>query len=98
MVYSTCSLNPVENEAVVAHLLKECEGAIKIEDVRHRLPGLVASPGLETWKVRKRMQSDGPSSLVGLRCSLIVQYISLNTGKVLLYLIIGQASRHIKQA
>ncbi|XP_022701059.1 tRNA (cytosine(34)-C(5))-methyltransferase-like [Varroa jacobsoni] len=54
MVYSTCSLNPVENEAVVAHLLKECEGAIKIEDVRHRLPGLVASPGLETWKVASK--------------------------------------------
>ncbi|OQR72984.1 tRNA (cytosine(34)-C(5))-methyltransferase-like [Tropilaelaps mercedesae] len=54
MVYSTCSLNPVENEAVVAHLLKECEGAIEIVEVRDRLPGLKASSGLETWKIASR--------------------------------------------
>ena len=26
LVYSTCSFNPVENEAVIASLLKRCEG------------------------------------------------------------------------
>lgn len=26
MVYSTCSLNPIENEAVIHRILKECEG------------------------------------------------------------------------
>lgn len=26
LVYSTCSLNPVENEAVIAAMLKQCEG------------------------------------------------------------------------
>lgn len=56
MVYSTCSLNPVENEAVVVHLLKECEGAIEIVSARERLPGLKANPGLETWKVSGRIK------------------------------------------
>ncbi len=26
LVYSTCSFNPIEDEAVVANLLKKCEG------------------------------------------------------------------------
>ena len=29
MVYSTCSFNPVENEAVVAELIKRCGGALE---------------------------------------------------------------------
>ena len=32
LVYSTCSLNPIENEAVLCRLLKECGGAMKIVD------------------------------------------------------------------
>lgn len=35
--YSTCSLNPIENEAVVAALLQKYEGKIKLLDVE--LPG-----------------------------------------------------------
>ncbi|KAJ1658433.1 tRNA (cytosine-5-)-methyltransferase ncl1 [Dispira simplex] len=56
MVYSTCSLNPVENEAVVAELIRECEGAIQLVDVSDQLPGLIRRPGLSTWKV---MRKDG---------------------------------------
>lgn len=29
MVYSTCSLNPIENEAVIASLLEKSQGEIK---------------------------------------------------------------------
>ena len=32
MVYSTCSFNPVENEAVVAELVRRCGGALEIVD------------------------------------------------------------------
>ena len=32
MVYSTCSLNPLENEAVVATLLRRCEGSVEVVD------------------------------------------------------------------
>jgi hypothetical protein len=40
MVYSTCSLNPIENESVVAQLLRSGEGAFELVDVTDRLPGL----------------------------------------------------------
>eukprot|EP01042_Synura_sphagnicola_P004471 gene4471-5670_t len=34
MVYSTCSLNPIENEAVVAALLRESGGRLTLVDMR----------------------------------------------------------------
>ena len=45
MVYSTCSFNPVENEAVVAELLRRCDGKLEIVDVADKLPGLIRRPG-----------------------------------------------------
>ncbi|XP_028968425.1 tRNA (cytosine(34)-C(5))-methyltransferase [Galendromus occidentalis] len=54
MVYSTCSLNPVENEAVIARLLDDCGDAVEIVDVRDRLPGLKSNPGLKSWKVASK--------------------------------------------
>ena len=51
LVYSTCSLNPIENEAVVAALLKECDGALELLDVSDELPDLKRSPGLRDWQV-----------------------------------------------
>ncbi|XP_045141222.1 RNA cytosine C(5)-methyltransferase NSUN2 [Echinops telfairi] len=56
MVYSTCSLNPVEDEAVVAALLEKSEGALELADVSSELPGLKWMPGLSHWKV---MTKDG---------------------------------------
>ncbi|KAJ2790515.1 tRNA (cytosine-5-)-methyltransferase ncl1 [Coemansia linderi] len=54
MVYSTCSLNPIENEAVVAHVLDHFEGALRLVDVSDHLPALKRRPGLATWKVMTR--------------------------------------------
>ncbi|KAJ2371475.1 tRNA (cytosine-5-)-methyltransferase ncl1, partial [Coemansia sp. RSA 2607] len=54
MVYSTCSLNPIENEAVVAHVLNHFEGALRLVDVGAELPELKRRPGLATWKVMTR--------------------------------------------
>ncbi|KAJ2888228.1 tRNA (cytosine-5-)-methyltransferase ncl1, partial [Coemansia aciculifera] len=51
LVYSTCSLNPIENEAVVAHVLDQFDGALKLVDVSAHLPALKRRPGLDTWKV-----------------------------------------------
>lgn len=50
MVYSTCSLNPVENEAVIASLLEKSEGALELADVSSELPGLKWMPGITQWK------------------------------------------------
>lgn len=51
LVYSTCSLNPIENEAVVHRLLKEADGAIELIDVSESLPGLKYIPGLSYWEI-----------------------------------------------
>jgi len=54
MVYSTCSFHPLENEAVVARLLEDMEGRLKLVDVKDMLPGLDYSFGLETWTPASR--------------------------------------------
>ncbi|KAJ2891322.1 tRNA (cytosine-5-)-methyltransferase ncl1 [Coemansia aciculifera] len=54
LVYSTCSLNPIENEAVVAHVLDQFDGVLKLVDVSAHLPALKRRPGLDTWKVMTR--------------------------------------------
>ncbi|XP_073849231.1 RNA cytosine C(5)-methyltransferase NSUN2 isoform X3 [Macaca fascicularis] len=56
MVYSTCSLNPIEDEAVIASLLEKSEGALELADVSDELPGLKWMPGITQWKV---MTKDG---------------------------------------
>ena len=52
--YSTCSLNPIENEAVVAALLARCGGAIELVDVdRSAIASLCGgcAPGMDSWRV-----------------------------------------------
>lgn len=50
LVYSTCSMNPVENESVVAEALRRFEGKVRIVDCSERLPELIRRPGLTTWR------------------------------------------------
>ncbi|XP_033297144.1 tRNA (cytosine(34)-C(5))-methyltransferase isoform X1 [Bombus bifarius] len=49
MVYSTCSLNPIENEAVLHRLLVETEDSVQLVDCRDLVPGLVCDPGISHW-------------------------------------------------
>ncbi len=66
MTYSTCSLNPLENEAVVIEILRRSQGklmysinfyfmlivgAVSLVDVSTKLPELKRSPGMKSWKV-----------------------------------------------
>jgi tRNA (cytosine34-C5)-methyltransferase len=46
--YSTCSLNPIENEAVVAAALKEYAGKIRLLNVA--LPGFRFQEGFTNWR------------------------------------------------
>lgn len=54
MAYSTCSLNPAEDEAVIAQLLKASEGSLELLDAASTLPELKSRPGLEHWTVMSR--------------------------------------------
>ncbi|KAF9944773.1 hypothetical protein BGZ70_004354, partial [Mortierella alpina] len=51
IVYSTCSFNPMENEAVVAEMLNRANGTLELVDVSNELPQLKRRPGLSSWKV-----------------------------------------------
>jgi len=52
LVYSTCSLNPVEDEAVIQRLILEAGmDNVVIEDASDLVPGLKFCPGLQDWKV-----------------------------------------------
>ncbi|VDM18889.1 unnamed protein product [Hydatigera taeniaeformis] len=60
LVYSTCSLNPLEDEAVVASILEACKGSVRlIEPEFMCLPGtevakaggFIARSGIKTWRV-----------------------------------------------
>lgn len=60
IVYSTCSYNPVENEAVIAHILTKYAGKIKLVDVSDRLVGLKYRKGLSEWRL---IDKNGKESL-----------------------------------
>ncbi|EKX32561.1 hypothetical protein GUITHDRAFT_82201 [Guillardia theta CCMP2712] len=62
VVYSTCSMNPIENEAVVSAVLKRFKNCLELEDVSHELPELKRRPGLLTWKVKDRKEENKWSS------------------------------------
>ena len=53
VVYSTCSMNPVENEAIVAAAIERCRGpdAVEIVDCSDQLPKLKRKPGLKEWQI-----------------------------------------------
>lgn len=56
VVYSTCSMNPVENEAVVAHVLAKHAGSVHLVPTTSHLPHLIRRPGVSHWSL---MTKDG---------------------------------------
>ena len=53
VVFSTCSMNPVENESVIVAAIERCGGAnnVEIVDCSQQLPNLKRYPGLKNWKI-----------------------------------------------
>jgi len=48
IVYSTCSLDPIENEAVVAEVLRN-NPSLSLSLAQDAIPDLTASPGMNEW-------------------------------------------------
>ncbi|KAF2149582.1 S-adenosyl-L-methionine-dependent methyltransferase [Myriangium duriaei CBS 260.36] len=53
VVYSTCSMNPVENEAVISTAIDRCGGLSKVDiiDCSDKLPNLKRNHGLKQWGI-----------------------------------------------
>ncbi|EQC41464.1 hypothetical protein SDRG_01431 [Saprolegnia diclina VS20] len=51
MVYCTRSFHPIENEAIVAQLLRSSNGAYELVDASTRVPELKTRAGVSAWKV-----------------------------------------------
>ncbi|KAK6729573.1 hypothetical protein RB195_006551 [Necator americanus] len=73
MVYSTCSMNPIEDEAVVAQLIRTSGGALRLCDAHSLLPKLKALRGVSSWKVFDRDMNvyDKPQDVSGFLQKLI---------------------------
>lgn len=52
MVYSTCTFNPIEDEAVVAELLRRTHGALELVNMSEKTNNLKFQPGMLTWRVQ----------------------------------------------
>jgi 16S rRNA C967 or C1407 C5-methylase (RsmB/RsmF family) len=49
LCYSTCSMNPIENEAVVAELLRLSEGSLELVERKSSMDNLASRPGMTSW-------------------------------------------------
>jgi hypothetical protein len=57
VLYSTCSLNPIENEAVVTELFRKANaGSFELVNLNEKLPELIKRPGLNRWPVMEEKE------------------------------------------
>ena len=61
IVYSTCAINPIENEAVVLSVLNKYKDSIELVDVGKKMNeiGMKFSEGLTRWKVCSKWNDKG---------------------------------------
>ena len=56
VVYSTCSLNPIEDEAIISSVVRACGDSVEIMDVSDHYPTLKRLPGMQPT-ILKRLLS-----------------------------------------
>jgi 16S rRNA C967 or C1407 C5-methylase (RsmB/RsmF family) len=60
IVYSTCSLNPIENEAVVCHILEKFKNQLELVEIKDKIMlSLKFSEGMTRWKVCDNWDKNG---------------------------------------
>ena len=62
LVYSTCSLSPIENEAVLAAALG-CSSGLELAPIAPDMPKFISRPGLTSWRVAAHADGSSVSSL-----------------------------------
>jgi len=56
LLYSTCSINPIEDEAVVTEVFRKCSlGSFELIDVHEKLPGFIGRKGLVNWPIWEKI-------------------------------------------
>ncbi|KAK9389317.1 S-adenosyl-L-methionine-dependent methyltransferase [Lipomyces mesembrius] len=73
LVYSTCSLNPIENEAVVAQAVRMWRGKVRVVDCTELLPGLIRRKGMTGWKVMGKDKQWKDAAKDGIPASCFAQ-------------------------
>lgn len=81
LVYSTCSFNPVENEAVIHRLLQEVGDAMKLIDVVDLLPGLKFHKGTKIWHAYQKLNWFSFCFVFFQKLFKYVPYIFIKLGK-----------------
>lgn len=62
LTYSTCSMNPVEDEAVISNILRLSQGGVVLDNIEPMLPGLKYRPGVSEWVVMNKEMLIIPSA------------------------------------
>ena len=57
VVYSTCSINSIENEAVVQEVIRRFPGSLELLDVHKYMPYIKTNKGLKKWLNNKECTS-----------------------------------------
>ncbi|GAB6033340.1 hypothetical protein CHUAL_013107 [Chamberlinius hualienensis] len=55
LVYSTCSMCPIEDESVIHHMLSLCGDSVELVDASDRVPGLKYRQGVSHWLVMNQL-------------------------------------------
>ncbi len=67
LMYSTCSLDPIENEAVVAEVLRRCAWLDLEPFDRTTLSDVACAGGMEEWSVSPKLRNPPPSAIMDQR-------------------------------
>jgi len=61
VLYSTCSINPIEDEAVITELFRKCNSdAFELIDIQEIIPNLKSRRGMTKWSILDKKEGFKP--------------------------------------